>query len=345
MSASRSTVNHARLRTRAQFTLVIAAVACACACIVHAAPADGIEAPQPAHIAEAWYAHNAVLLMLGAADRIVVTVAKPATFPWMYRVAPVFGHAESVNGSTMNAEELLRRHTDLVFTTPADPVAPALRRAGLPVVPVNFTDFASMLDCIDLTARSLGGPLAMQRAAAYRRYLDQTLAEVTAAIGPVAPAQRPRVLHVASLDPLRIDGADTIIDQWIKAAGGRNAADGLSGNMKVVSIEQVLAWHPDVIIVAANGGSLEASPYRSLWDSMEAVRKHRVYRNPSGVFPWDRYGPEVPLQVRWAASVLYPDKKPAQPLIDATRGFYATFFAYPLTAPDAQRILDGLAPL
>jgi iron complex transport system substrate-binding protein len=310
-----------------------------------AAMAQPAPPAQPAHIAEAWFAHNAVLLMLGAADRIVVTVAKPATFPWMYRVAPVFGRAESISGSTMNAEELLRLNTDLVFTTPADPVAPALQRAGLPVVQVSFTDFASMLDCIDLTARSIGGPLATQRAAAYRRYLAQTLADVTAHIGAVAPAQRPRVLHVASLNPLKIDGADTIIDQWIRAAGGRNAADGLSGNMKVVSIEQVLAWNPDVIILAANAGALEASPYRSLWDSLDAVRRHKVYRNPSGVFPWDRYGPEVPLQVRWAASVLYPDRKPSQPLIDATRSFYATFFSYPLTAPDAQRILDGLAPL
>src|SRR5476651_187959 len=79
------------------------------------------------HIADAWYAHNAVLLMLGAANNVVATVARPTAFLWMYRVALGLSKAEAVDGATMNGEELLRLDSDVVFTTTADPSIDALR--------------------------------------------------------------------------------------------------------------------------------------------------------------------------------------------------------------------------
>jgi len=286
--------------------------------------------------------------MLGAAPDIVVTVARPQTFPWMYRVAPAFHQAESIDGNTMNAEELLRLKTDLVFVTPATPSANALRTAGLTVEPVTFDDFASMLDCIDQTAATLNTVIARHQAVAYRRYLTHTVAEVAAQVAAIPESQRPRVLHIASLSPLKVDGNHTIVDQWIRAAGGRNAADGLDGNLKPVSIEQVLAWHPDVVILAANAGAIAdlpaGSPTGTLWNALPAVQQHRVYRDPAGVFPWDRYGPEVALQVRWAAQLLHPARAADPALADQTRAFYRTFFAYPLSAAEAARILAGQPP-
>ena len=307
-----------------------------------AAAAAAAAAPTPARprIADAWFAHNALLAMLGASGQVVATVARPQSFVWLYRVAPDLHQAEPITGGTMNAEELLRLKTDLVFVTPADPSAEALRRAGLNVIPVSFTDVDSMLRCIDLTARAVGGPLALQRATDYRRYLEQALAEVKQSVAAIPAPRRPRVLHLASVNPLKVDGADTIVDQWITAAGGRNAADGLRGNLQTVSIEQVLAWNPDVIIIAGNGGTLDSSPSKALWDDVPAVRAGRVYRNPSGVFPWDRYGPELALQLRWAAQVLHPELKAGPtPLVQRTQAFYQRFFAYDLSAADAAAII------
>ena len=305
-------------------------------------PAAGAPAPR---IADAWFAHNAILAMLGVSDQVVATVARPASFAWLYRVAPAFNKAEPIVGGTMNAEELLRLNTELVFVTPADPSAAALQRAGLKVIPVSFTDVDSMLRCIDLTARAVGGPLALRRAADYRTYLEQALADVRQAVAAVPAVRRPRVLHLASVNPLKVDGSDTIVDQWISAAGGRNAADGLRGNLQTVSVEQVLAWNPDVIIVAANGGSFAASPNRALWADLPAVRAGRVYRNPAGVFPWDRYGPELALQLRWALQVLHPELAPgATPLAQRTQAFYQRFFSYALSADDARGIIAGRLP-
>ncbi|MCY0389280.1 ABC transporter substrate-binding protein [Robbsia sp. Bb-Pol-6] len=301
-------------------------------------------APPKERIADAWYAHNAVLMMLGAADRVVATVARPDALPWMFRVAPGLARARHIDGATMNAETLLRARADVVFVTPADPSAAALRRAGLDVVPVGFTDFASMLQCIDLSAATLDTPLASQRAQAYRAYLDAAVVRQDALAARTPIARRPRVLHIASVEPLKIDGSETIVDQWIRTAGGRNAATGLKGNLQPVSIEQVVAWAPDVIILAANAGRLETSRQAALWNSLDAVRRHRVYRNPAGVFPWDRYGPELALQLPWAAGIISGAPVPEADMVRRTRDFYARFFAYALSPADARRMLAGLPP-
>lgn len=304
------------------------------------APGVQAAAAPPQRIADAWFAHNAMLIMLGATDHVVATVAKPGALPWMFRVAPALGRAESIDGSTMNAEELLRLHADLVFVSAADPSANALTQAGLNVVKVGFNDIDSFLACLDLTAKTLGTPLAAARADAYRTYLKQTLDDVRAHL----PADRPTVLHVNSLNPLKVDGDHTIIDQWIVAAGGRNVAAGLTGNMQPVSVEQILAWHPDVVIIAAGAGDIDASPQASLWKQLTAVKEQRVYRNPMGVFPWDRYGPELPLQVRWAAEVIHGRNVDEADLTTRTRAFYKTFYGYELNEVDALRILRAQSP-
>ncbi|GAB7536991.1 ABC transporter substrate-binding protein [Burkholderia sp. 3C] len=307
-----------------------------------AAPLAHAEPKQ--RIADLWYAHNAVVLMLGAADRVVATVARPQAFPWMMQVAPAMRRAQPVANGNPNAEDLLRARADVVFVSRGAPSIAAMQRLGLDVVPVGFDDFDSMLACVDQTAAALDTPLAAQRARDYRAYLGDTLAATRRALDALPDRTEPRVLHVASLAPLKVDGSDTIVDQWLRAAGARNAADGISGNLRPVSIEQVLAWHPDVVILGANAGSIAQSPQRSLWQTLDAVRDGRVYRNPAGVFPWDRYGPEVALQVRWVAGVLHPGVFPEQRLIAQTQDFYRRFFGYELSAGDARRMLAGQPP-
>jgi iron complex transport system substrate-binding protein len=307
-------------------------------------PAGCVPAYSQQRIADTWYAHNSVVIMLGSADHIVATVVRPSAYPWMYRVAPSLQKATSIYGAAINAEELRKLNVDLVFTANRDATATALERAGLHVVPVGFQNFDSLMQCIDQTAHVLGTPLAARRANAYRQYLAQTLSDVRRSAAKIPIAQRPRVLHVLSLDPLRVDGENTIIDEWIKAAGGRNAAEGQKGAIQEIPIEQVLAWQPDVIILEANAGTIEASPRKELLSRLAAVQHHRVYRNPAGVFPWDRYGPEVALQLRWTASVLQTEPQTNDKLVQETRDFCKMFFSYSLSTADAQRILQGLPP-
>lgn len=293
----------------------------------------------PRRIADLWYAHNAMAVMLGAADRITVTVVTPMAQPWMFRIAPSLRRARLVANGPANAEALLADHVDLAFVAqPAE--AARLTRLGIPTREVSFTDLPSMRASIATTAAAIGTPEANARSRAYTAYLDRTLAELSVGLRNLAPEQRPRVLHLASLSPLRADGADTLIDTWIQLAGGRNAAVGLSGNMQPISVEQIARWHPDIIIV---GGPAKA-PGDQPWAQLSGFQGRRVVRNPIGVFPWDRYGPEFALQLQWAAKLLHPDRFAKLDLARATGDFYRQFFAYNLTRGDYARMQSALAP-
>ncbi|KAA8996634.1 ABC transporter substrate-binding protein [Affinibrenneria salicis] len=292
-------------------------------------------------IADAWYAHHSLLMTLGAGGEIVATVNHPQTQPWMFAVQPSLHQALSTTGTAFNVESLLARGVDVVFVTAGDRNAVSLRQAGLPVVEMRFVDFDSMKRSLRTTAQVLGTASASRRAEEYIGYLDAQLQGIDAKTAGLTPQQRPRVLHIQSLNPLKVDGGDTLIDQWIRRAGGRNAAQGLKGNMQPVSIEQVLAWKPDAIIVAANAGELSRSAWAGQLAQLDAVKAGRVWRNPAGVFPWDRYGTETALQIQWAAQKLHPQLFPQLNLRLATQDFYRRFFDYTLSDEQADRILAG----
>ncbi|MDV5141945.1 MULTISPECIES: ABC transporter substrate-binding protein [Yersiniaceae] len=299
---------------------------------------------QVRHIADAWYAHHSLLMTLGAGGNIVATVNHPETRPWMFRLQPSLAQALSVHGITFNSEALLARQTDVVFVPAGDGDAPAYRQANIPTLEMRFTDYPSLKKSLLTTAAVLGTPEAAARADAYNRYLDMQLTQTTQRTASLTPAQRPAVLHIASLHPLKIDGSDTLIDQWIQAAGGRNAAAAIKGNLHEISPEMILAWQPDVIILGADAGTLAASDYAALFSALKAVQQKRVYRNPAGVFPWDRYGTEAALQIPWAAKLLHPDLFPQSDMVKITQDFYLRFFGYRLSEAEATRMLKGLGP-
>lgn len=301
-------------------------------------PLCAAQAAPPTRIVDGWYAHNAMLVMLGAQDQIVGTVARPDILPWMFHLVPQLSKAESLNANALNAEELLALRPDLVFVTQSGHAADALARAGLTVAAEGFDSFNSMLDCVDGTATLLQTHRAAARAQAFRQAFLQMLSQI-----PTDP-NGPLVLHVESLHPLRVDGDTTIIDQWIRSAGGRNSAVGVHGNKQPVSIEQVLAWNPQIIIVGASAGDPASLARDPVWSKVAAVKSGRVYRNPAGLFPWDRYGPELMLQVQWSRQIVQTGHVDREGMIRSIRAFYRKFYNIPLSASDAGRMLDSLPP-
>jgi iron complex transport system substrate-binding protein len=301
--------------------------------LIGAAPAG------PPAIADLWYAHNAMTVMLGAADRVRVTVASPAAQPWMFRVAPALSRAQIVANGSANAETLLGRGVTLAFTAqPAE--AERLRRFGIDARAMGFTDVAGFAKSLRETAAAIGTPTARTRLHDYQGYTAAVIRRLRAAMSGLPEERKPRVLHLASWSPLKADGADTMIDQWIRLAGGRNAADGLHGNLQPVSIEQVLRWNPDVIIVGGTAKNPDDQP----WKQEPALAGRHIVRNPSGVFPWDRYGPEFALQLQWAAKLLHPDRMGTIDLPAETARFYHRFYGYRPSVEETGRILRAEPP-
>lgn len=302
-------------------------------------------------VADAWPAHNEVVQMLGAGKKIVATVLKPSSVPWLYTIDPALSEAQTVfTSTTVNLGKLVQTRPDVLFTDQNDQMAAKTAELRIPTVQLAFQTYDGLKKVVTSTADVLG-PAAQAQAQRYNTYLDNTLATVTATTSKIPADRRPSVLHVYSLDPLVVDGTGNIIDAWINAAGGRNAAQ-ISGRTRPVSIAQVLKWNPDVVIVASSAfeandtgpqtiAKLTADP---AWREVAAVRNHRVVINPTGGWHWDRYGIEEALQIQWAAKTLHPELFPNLDLVSRTKDFYLRFLHYQLTDDQAQRILAGQNP-
>jgi hypothetical protein len=213
---------------------------------------------------------------------------------------PGLAKARIVANGSANAETLLTDGVSVAFTS-GEPEAARLRRFGLDARAMGFTDVAGFDRSLRETAGVIGTPLARARLAAYERYTGTVVDRLRGTFAALPEARRPRAasgLMVA--DEGRWRGHD---DRPVDPpCGGRNAAVGLTGNQQPVSIEQVAAWHPDIIIV----GGMAKGPDDRPWAAEPALKGIRIVRNPVGVFPWDRYGPEFALQLQWAAALMHP---------------------------------------
>jgi len=104
--------------------------------------------------------------------------------------------------------------------------------------------------------------------------------------------------------------------------------------MATVSMEQVLAWNPDVIVTIepAFAASVRTD---SVWAPVKAVQTNRVHLSPRLPFGWVDFPPSVNrlIGLWWLAKALYPAQFP-EDLRPLARDFYKQF--YHLTPTEAQ---------
>lgn len=308
--------------------------------------------PKVNRIADAWPAHNDILCMLGEGDKIVATIGF-AKRPWMIKINPQIKQAATVfDMSSVNIEALLKTKPDIVFMTLTDKNAAQVAGLGIPAVQMYFHDFATLKDCVRMTGAILGEE-GMRRAEKYVTYLDGKLGKITDITATIPREEKPKVLHITTLMPLAVDGRNTIMNEWIEVAGGINVAD-VNGNSQEVSMEKIIKWNPDIIIVGnaagvinKNGGksSIEEILRDEIWQKVDAVKNGKIFINPEGVFLWDRYGTEEALQIQWAAKLLHPDKFADVDMVRETRHYYRIFYNYDLSEAEAKAILAGQAPV
>lgn len=308
---------------------------------------SGTEVTIPAQVntyVESWFAHNAVDLMLNKAEGMLVTCVNKNSQPWMYIVCPNFYKAVSTNFSAdMNLEEIIAAKPDVVFGS-NEKYRDMFTAVGIPFINCSFKTYDEMIRSVQLTAEVFGGE-AVDIANRYTAYLKERLDWVAKRVGDIPEEKRTTVAHGNSIYELNFDGANTIIDEWIKYAGGINAAaEGMTGNLQTISMEQVLQWDPDVLITGKPKKQVDQVMSDPAWANLKAVKNGRVYSNPKGVFAWDRYGVESALQPQWCAKLLYPELFEDFDIAQELKNFYHTFFYYELSDQQAQMILNYETP-
>lgn len=301
----------------------------------------------PERVANLWHANNQVILTLGGAPKLSATTHYVTTIPWFRQVYPDITKvpAPIAANNDLNMEALLATKPDVVLVS-SEKQAEAVRQAGLTAVRVGFSDMNGLMQTVNLTAEVLGTQGAYERAQKYNAYMQKNLKLIEERLKDLPDSERPKVMHIGSGTKVQnVSGSGIVIDEWIKIAGGQNVAADQKG-MKDVSMEQITAYAPEVIIIGGDASAKGVQTIQSdaAWKDIPAVKNNKVIRNPYGTFNWDRYSTEEALQVLWAAKTLHPQKFTDVDMVKETQEFYSTFFGYSLSADDAQRILAGEAP-
>jgi iron complex transport system substrate-binding protein len=303
-----------------------------------------VEVPtNPTKYADGWFAHNEITIMLTNAAGLVATHCAPKDYPWMYKVCPNMSNATATFGDDFNFEDLVALEPQVIFDS-KESLRSKCNEVGIPLINCNFQDYDQMKRSIELSAQVFGGT-APSIASKYNAELDQVLSDVQSKTGSLADTDKPSIMHGASVYTGILDGTETIIDTWIKAAGGKNAVtESTKGNASATfSMEQIVTWNPDIIITG-KPAEVDQIKNDSNWASINAVKNGKVYVNPKGVFGWDRYGVEELLQIQWAAALLHSELFPKLDINTKVKEFYSTYLNYNLTDDEVKLIIAAKNP-
>ena len=271
--------------------------------------------------------------VMGAADRIV---AQPSMrrFPNLLKMYPRFAATEDAGSfENVSVERIMTLKPDLVIAGITSPRANRkIESLGIPVVTaaIGRADIDSLLNEFRIMGRVFG---TEKRAAELVSFWKERLSFIRKRVSAIPLSKRKRVFYLGSGSSLATDGRLWWGQHFISAAGGVNVAADI-GPARQVTVEQLLVWNPDVIVMHTDTGPLSAGrPVRDnpRMRNVKAVKDNRVYPCPVGAFWWDRPSPEAILGILWLAKTLYPERMKGLDLEKETASFYKRFYDYGLS--------------
>ncbi|QBR48809.1 ABC transporter substrate-binding protein [Erwinia sp. QL-Z3] len=123
------------------------------------------------------------------------------------------------------------------------------------------------------------------------------------------PAERRIRAYMANPD-LTTYGSGKYTGLMMAHAGALNVAAATVKGFKQVSMEQIIAWNPQVIFVQDRYPKvIDEINQQPAWQAVDAVKNHRVYLMPDYAKAWGYPMPEaLALGELWMAKKLYPEK-------------------------------------
>jgi iron complex transport system substrate-binding protein len=235
--------------------------------------------PQPRRIVSLIPAVTEILFAIGAGDQ-VVGVSSFDRYPQEAATRPKMGGLFDPN-----FEAILTMRPDLAFVYGSqEELIGRLTRAKIPIFSYRHAGLADITETIRAVGKRTGHGTEADRLAA------QIEAELAAIRKSVAGLPRPRTLVVfgreeASMRGLYVSGGIGFLHDMLEAAGGVNVMADVKREGLQLSLEQLLARAPDVVIelrVTERWSPERQARERTAWHmvSIPAVRSGRVHMLP-----------------------------------------------------------------
>jgi len=226
------------------------------------------------------------------------------------------------SGFEVNMESLVALEPDVVILwgstsrEPSCPVAQRINKRGIPTIVVRCWKLKDIYGMIRLMGEIFN---RKERAEALVSYLKEIVALVERRTERMHIAERPSVIWLWT-KPTRVTGGVGLTNELIELAGGKNPAADFTVPYATVSVERIIEWNPDAIVIWESARYDENTILNDpQWRTISAVKKKRVKKNR-------RYGglwcPEVVLKLLELAIWLHPDKFRDINIDEAVEKFY-----------------------
>ena len=279
---------------------------------------------EPETLVSGYYITTSMLIALGQQDKLVGIEAKADTRPIYALAAPELLELPSVGtAKEFDLEGCAALEPDLVILPlKLQESAEALEQLGINALVVNPEDMDLLEETLDLLGQATG---SSERAHALMDYNAETEAEMAQLL---ADAEKPSVYLAGNSSYLSTAGSKMYQNTLIELGGGENVAAELEDDYWAdISYEQLLAWNPDVIVIAADADyTKEDLLADSQLAGLTAVQNGAVYALPSSFEAWDSPVPSGVLGIRWMASALHGDLYSLEQFRQDAADFYKEFY-------------------
>ncbi|NMA12710.1 MAG: ABC transporter substrate-binding protein [Chloroflexi bacterium] len=311
-----------------------------------------IEIPTPENLEKVYFPSPLAQLMIYTInpDKMagVVSEFSPEQKKFMPEVEglQVFGNFDG--GKTANAEQILASGAQAyIFMGPmklddkSSASADELQeKLGIPVIVVDGL-FPQRAEAYRFLGKIFGEE---ERCEEMAKYCEETFKEVQTKVASIPDEARVTLYYAEKPNGLATEPDTSSHAAVFKYAGAKNVAnvENTPGSgMTPVTLEQVLAWNPEVIFM----GKGSTSPFNEIttnpdWANIDAVKNGRVYEAPNLPFSWIDRPPSSQqyLGLRYVANMLYPDIFKYD-MVKETQKFFKLFYQIEISDEDANALL------
>jgi iron complex transport system substrate-binding protein len=256
------------------------------------------------------------------------------------------------NGDTPNIEEILNLKPDLVFAfADLEGALDPYETAGITALGIRAASAAggdsieTLRGWFEVLAFTGGDKARMdaiiEEGNAAKKMIAETLAQ------SASPHPQAVFIFSTSGNNLEIAGGNFFSEYWLKNSGADDPASKAFQGRKVVNVEQLYAWNPDIIYITNFTPLQPDDIYQNTaldkdWSSLKAVQNKRVHKVPLGIYRWFPPSGDTPLMLKWLAQKNHPDIF-TYSIESEIKDYYKTHYAYDLSDDEVRFILNPAA--
>ncbi len=244
-----------------------------------------------------------IIYALGAED-LLVGVTEYCDYP------PQAKRKTKVGGySTIETDRVEAVKPDLILAglIHIGEVMPQLERLGYPVLVLEASTVAGLLDAIKLCGTCTGREKAAKSLVAE---LGRRAEAVTSKTSGIPVSSRPKVYFLHECDTWKTFGGKTIGDTLTDLAGGYNIGRDFGEYYPYPSFDEIFKSNPDIIIAETGYGSDPEAPLRVAHSEprlsgVAAIKEGKVYGISSDLV--SRAGPRLVDGLEQLAKIIHPE--------------------------------------